>query len=185
MRDAWCELPAGLSRRDVATAYAQCAAEWGDRELPRFGALTLTRLEELGRRIADAAQPALGSVFAGWRALPPPDTPAARVGLTMHVLRELRELRGAAHVVAVLACGLTPLHAVLASPAAARRTGAPWAEHLGWVGPFEEPAALADRRRQAEDLTDTTLVPVFGTLEPSELAEFAELCTSVRDAIAM
>jgi hypothetical protein len=132
--------------------------------------------------VIDAADASLGSVFAGWRAMPPPVSPAARVALTMHVVRELR---GAAHAVAVNACGLTPLQAVLSSPAPAPRTGPAWAEHLGWTGPFPESAAFRDRRAEAEALTNRILVPVFETLEPDELAAFAELCTSLRNAIDM
>lgn len=182
VRAAWEGLPAHLTPRAVADAYAQCILDWGDRELLRFGEPTLERLDHLGRRVADAADASMGLVFAGWRAMPAPSSPGARVALTMHVVRELR---GAAHVVAIHACGLTPLQAVLASPAPAPRTGPPWAEHLGWTGPFPDAAQFRARRDEAEALTNQILVPIFDTLDPAELAEFAELCTSVRNAIDM
>ena len=96
----------------------------------------MARLDELGRRIADAADPSIGAVFAGWRAQPQPDDVNARVALTMHVLREMR---GGAHIIAVNACGITPLDAVLASPApaAAQRAGVGRASRLD--GPFADP----------------------------------------------
>jgi hypothetical protein len=182
VREAWEGLPVGLGPRAVAEEYAACAAEWGDRELPRFGVAALARLDRLGRRVVDAADPSLGLVFAGWRAMPAPTSPAARVALTMHVLRELR---GAAHVVAIHACGLTPLQAVLSSPAPAPRTGPAWAEHLGWTGPFPDGAQFRRLRDEAEALTNRILVPAFEALAPDELAELADLCTSVRNAIDM
>jgi hypothetical protein len=182
VRGAWDSLPAPLTPRTVAAAYAQLACDWGDSELPRFGDATLERLNALGRRVVDAADGSLGTVFAGWRAMPEPAPIGARVALTMHVVRELR---GAAHIVALHATGLTPLQAVLASPAAPPRTGAPWAEHLGWTGPFADPALFVTARAEAEDLTNRILAPAFGALDAAELAEFAELCTSVRNAIEM
>lgn len=182
VRQAWDALPAPLTPRKVAAAYAQLACDWGHSELPRFGDATLERLDTLGRRVVDAADGSLGTVFAGWRAVPEPASLGARVALTMHVVRELR---GAAHIVALHATGLTPLQAVLASPAAPPRTGAPWAEHLGWTGPFDDPAQFVAARAEAEDLTNRILGPAFDALDAAELAEFAELCTSVRNAIEM
>ena len=182
VRAAWEGLPAQLTPRAVSDAYAQCIFDWGDGELPRFGEATLERLDQLGRRLADAADASVGLVFAGWRAMPAPSSAAARVALTMHVVRELR---GAAHVVAVHACGLTPLQAVLASPAPAPRTGPAWAGHLGWTGPFPDAAQFRARRADAEAMTNRILVPIFDALDPRELAEFAELCTSLRNAIDM
>ena len=182
VRAAWDALPPSLTHRQVAAAYAQQAFEWGDGELPRFGDATLERLDALGRRVVDAADGSLGGVFAGWRAAPTSASLAARVALTMHVVREMR---GAAHIVALNAVGMTPLQSVLASPAAPPRTGPPWAEHLGWTGPFEDPAQFVALRAEAEDLTNRILVPAFDALDSAELAEFAELCTSVRNAIEM
>jgi hypothetical protein len=179
---AWDSLPAGLTHRRVGEEYAGLCCEWGDRELPRFGDATLTRLHELGRRVCDAADPSIGLVFAGWRAVAQPATPAARAALTMHVVRELR---AAAHIVAVHACGLTPVQAILASPAVPPRTGAPWAEHLGWTGPFPDPEQFRARRAEAEDLTNRILASSFDALGPAGLAEFAELTTSIRNAIDM
>jgi hypothetical protein len=142
----------------------------------------MTRLDELGRRIADAADGSLGTVFAGWRAQPQPDDVNARVALTMHVLRELR---GGAHIIAVNACGITPLDAVLASPAPPPRSGPAWAEHLGWSGPFADPTAARDARSEAERLTSRMLVPIYGSIGDEALDEFAELVETTRDAIDM
>lgn len=184
VRAAWESLPAGLTPRQVADAYAALCCQWGATELARFDQSRMARLDDLGRRIADAADGSIGTVFAGWRAQPQPqpDDVNARVALTMHVLRELR---GAAHIVAIHSCGITPLDAVLASPAPPPRSGPVWAEHLGWSGPFGDPDAAREARTEAERLTSRMLVPIYGSIGESALDEFAELIETTRNAIDM
>jgi hypothetical protein len=182
VRSAWESLPDGLTHRQVADAYADLCARWGSAELAKFDQTRMTRLDELGRHIADAADVSIGAVFAGWRAQPQPDDVNARVALTMHVLRELR---GGAHIIAVNACGITPLDAVLASPAAPPRSGPVWAEHLGWRGPFADRSDARDARAEAERLTSRMLVPIYNSIGDAALAEFAELVETTRNAIDM
>ena len=182
VRAAWESLPAGLTQRHVADAYATLCCQWGATELSRFDQSRMARLDELGRRIADAADGSIGTVFAGWRAQPQPDDVNARVALTMHVLRELR---GAAHIVAIHSCGITPLDAVLASPAPRPRSGPVWAEHLGWTAPFNDAEGAREARAEAERLTSRMLVPIYGSIGEPELAEFAELIETTRNAIDM
>jgi hypothetical protein len=122
-------------------------------------------------------------VFAGWRAMAQPADLGARCALTMHVLRELR---GGAHIAAVLASGITPLDAVLASPAPAPRSGPEWANHLHWAGPFPTVTdEMRAARAAAEALTSRMLVPAFSTLTAPELEEFGELAETTRNAIDM
>lgn len=182
VRAAWEALPAGLTHRQVAAAYAELCCEWGTAELARFDQARMERLDELGRRVINAADPAIGSVFAGWRAMPQPADVGARVALTGHVLRELR---GGAHIAAVLACGITPLDAVLGSPAPAPRSGPEWAAHLGWTGPFRDPADVREARMDAERLTSRIVGPAFASLGDADLDEFAELIETTRHAIDM
>jgi hypothetical protein len=182
VRAAWDSLPDGLSHRRVADAYTELCCSWGVRELSRFDPARMRRLDELGRNIADVADGSIGAVFAGWRAQPQPDDVNARVALTMHVLRELR---GGAHIIAVNACGITPLDAVLASPAPPPRSGPPWAEHLGWSGPFRDAEWAREARMQAERLTSRILLPIYASIGDAALAEFAELAESTRNAIDM
>jgi hypothetical protein len=183
VRAAWEALPKGLTPRQVAHEYAGLCEAWGTAALAVFDQDRIYRLDELGRRVADAADGALGTVFAGWRVMPQPKEVGARCALTMHVLRELR---GGAHIGAVLACGITPLDAVLASPAAPPRSGPGWAEHLQWNGPFHP---ITDRmkaaRLDAEALTSRMLIPAFSSLSPAELEEFGELAETTRNAIDM
>jgi hypothetical protein len=186
VRRSWDGLPPGLTHRRVADEYTALCCEWGAAELARFDPARMSRLDELGRRIADAADRSIGTVFAGWRRQRPPARLEAdvnaRVALTMHVLRELR---GGAHIVAVNACGITPLQAVLASPAAPPRSGPPWAEHLGWKGPFPDAEPFREARRAAEQLTSRILVPIYASIGADALDEFAELVETTRNAIDM
>ena len=182
VRAAWESLPEGLTHRQVADAYTGLCCSWGATELARFDRDRMTRLDELGRRIADAADGSIGAVFAGWRAQPQPDDVNGRVALTIHVLRELR---GCAHIIAVHACGITALDAVLCSPAAPPRTGPAWAEHLGWSGPFRDAEWARAARMEAERLTSRILLPIYGSIGDGDLDEFAELVETTRNAIDM
>ncbi len=182
VRAAWESLPDGLTHRQVADAYAALCCRWGATELAKFDENRMATLDELGRAIADAADASIGGVFAGWRAQLQPDDVNARVALTMHVLREMR---GGAHIIAVNACGITPLQAVLASPAPPPRSGPAWAEHLGWTGPFGDAVAAREARAEAERLTSRIVARIYGSIGASALDEFAELVESTRNAIDM
>ena len=100
-------------------------------------------------------------------------------------MQVLREMRGAAHIVAIQACGLTPLDAILASPAPAPRSGAPWAENLGWRGPFRDPEEVRAARLEAERVTTEIIAAHLAVLSPDELADFAELVETTRNSIDM
>jgi len=182
VRAAWESLPAGFSHRRVADAYTQLCCDWGAATLRAFDTNRIARLDELGRAIADAADPSLGALFAGSRAQPVPSDVNARAALTMHVLRELR---GGAHIIAIAACGITPLQAILASPAAPPRSGPAWAEHLGWTGPFADAANARQPRLEAERLTSRIVAPAYASIGRDALEEFADLVESTRKSIDM
>lgn len=180
--DAWDNLPEGVDHFTVAQHYAGRVAEWGDRVISQFDPDRMERLDTLGRRVIDAAPACLGAVFAGWRDLPEPDTVGARVAMTTQILREMR---GAAHINAIVAVGLTPLDAILASTNAPPRTGPEYAERMGFVGPFRDPDEVRPRRLEAETITARILEPFFAVLSPDELADFGEIVETTRNAIDM
>jgi hypothetical protein len=182
VRAAWVAIPDGSSPMKIASEYAALCHAWGTTALARFDQLRMQRLDELGRRVINAADGSIGAVFAGWRAMPEPSDVGARAALTGHVLRELR---GGAHIAALAACGITPLDAILASPAPAGRSGPPWAEHLHWTGPFRDANEVRAARARAEQLTSEILHPCYGVLSPADLDEFAELIETTRNAIDM
>ena len=180
--DAWDNLPDGLDHLTVSHHYAGRVAEWGDRVISTFDPDRMDRLDRLGRRIIDAAPASIGAIFTGWRSLPPPTTVGARVAMTTQILREMR---GAAHVTAVIASGLSPVDAILASTNAPPRTGPEWAERMGFTGPFRDPEEIRAARLEAEVLTARILEPSFAALDPTELADFGELVETTRNAIDM
>ena len=101
-----------MSAADAASKFANACADFGRANLPN--GVDYDELVILSRTVIDAAECAGLPLFAGWRAMP---VPSDARGAAAHELNVLRELRGGAHVVAVIAHGLTPLEATLASSA--------------------------------------------------------------------
>jgi Helix-turn-helix family len=182
VHDAWENLPQGLTHFEVAEHYLGRITGWGTEVITAFDPARMERLDELGRRIIDAAPACLGALFAGWRSMPVPDDVGGRVALTTHVLREMR---GAAHIAAVVAVGIGPLDAILASTNAPPRTGPEYAERMGFRPPFRDPEEVRAARLEAEAITARALEPFFAALDPAELAEFGELVETTRNAIDM
>lgn len=179
---AWNSLPAGVTHSEVAQHYAGRCIEWGERVLPMFEPQRLGAIDSLGRRIIDAAPDALGPLFAGWRALPIPGSVFGRAALTTQVMREMR---GAAHIAAVLSVGLSPLDAILASTNAPPRTGPEYAIRMGFEPPFRDPGEVMQARLEAESVTSRILEPFFSVLSPDEMATFGEVVETTRNAIDM
>lgn len=180
---AWDNVPDGMTHFEVAEHYASRVTAWGKEALtPVFDHADLERIDALGRRILEAAPSALGGIFAGWRDLPQPADVGARVALTTQALREMR---GAAHIHAILASGLTPLDAILASTNAPPRTGPAYAEQMGFTGPFRDPEEVREQRLEAESVTARIMATYYGVLSPGELADFGELVETTRNSIDM
>ncbi|MPY93568.1 MAG: hypothetical protein GEV08_11055 [Acidimicrobiia bacterium] len=179
LRTFWESRPAELAAAKAASEYADCCFTWARRALAGVPEPDLARLTELTRTVVDAALPALGgALFAGWRAVPAPKDAAASAALA---LQALRELRGGAHLTAVLATGLTPLDAALA--AEPPRGGPAWARDLGWPEPYPDAAALVPARAEAERLTSELVAPAYEVLSPAERSRFVELVLAARAAV--
>lgn len=176
VRRAWRGVPEGLTHYEVALHYSGRITAWGDRVFADFDAGLLESVDSLGRRIVDAAPAALGTLFAGWRQLPVPESLEGQAALTIHLIRELR---GAAHIAAIMACGLTPLDAILAAPHPPPRTGPAYAERMGYRGPFRDPEEIREQRLDAERLTAEIIEPYFAVLDSEELACFGAAVESV------
>lgn len=146
---------------------AACADFWAGR-LEGFGGNG--RLCELAERVIDGADSSGLALFAGWRGEQRPAHLGARAGFVLHLLREMR---GSAHIVAVVASGLTPLEAVLAT------SGPEAGQRFGWSGPFADvPASAKDA---AEALTDSIVAQLYSSsLGPAELDEFVALVEAAK-----
>lgn len=167
--------------RAGADRYAAACADFGRRRLSGFSGSA--RLAELVDRITSAADNSALALFAGWQAQPLPDDADGRCYQLLHVLRELR---GSAHIVAVVASGLTPLEAVIANPAnsSPENGSAAQAERFGWSGPFPDAASLADQFARAESLTDEIMGRFISVLSNDEQAELVRLVTEAHTLIS-
>ena len=158
-----------------ATAYAAALAAWATRVLADLPEADLARLADLARRVAAATRPRAMPLFAGWRAMPRPDHPAADVGLALQVLREMR---GDLHIHAISAHRLTSLEAVLGGDGPQR------AAELRYPRPYPDPATYQTRRDAAETLTDHLVAPSYVTLDQDEREELLHLLTTVDTAVS-
>ncbi|MFI1464238.1 SCO6745 family protein [Nocardia carnea] len=175
IRAAWESVT--LPAEKAAQRYALACQEFGRRKLGAFE--DAERLATLLETVAAAADPAGAPLFAGWRAMPLPTDPAARVMQLAHVLRELR---GGLHLMAVRASGITPLQAVLVS-GSPLNDGPGQARWYGWPEPFEEITAdIRDRWQQAESITDTLIAPAFAVLGDTDAADLVRLTTAAHAA---
>lgn len=129
----------------------------------RFGRAHFADLQGLdefcaaAEAVVAAADPAGLALFAGVAAEPRPDDAPARA---MQLLAILRELRGSAHLLAVVASGLSPRVAHYM-----RRPD--FYATFGW--PEDQPPAVTEddrvRQKAADDLTDRLMRAPFGVLD--------------------
>ncbi len=171
VRKMW-ELGVAVEGGAVAAArYGAACAAFGRRRLADFDGAT--RTAELAGRVAAGANITGLPLFAGWRTQPVPDDAEGRAFFLMHVLRELR---GGAHLLAVVATGLGPRAAVFASG------GADMAKLFGWAEPFDDLAGVT--KKPTEDLTDEILTRLYSAiLNADEVAELAGLVIAMRSHI--
>ncbi len=172
VRESW---DAGRAVMPVAAAregYSAACHDWG---IAHYASLDgAARLAELLEWIVDGTDVAGLPLYAGWRAVPLPDDPLARVAQLMHLLREHR---GGLHIVAVVACGLTPLQAILAG-----KGGPGNATFFGWEEPFEDFSGHLIARSEAEALTDRLVAPAYDVLGHDERVELLDLLQRAADA---
>jgi hypothetical protein len=152
---------------DAVVAYAEACDAWGRDHIG--SAEGLDELAPLLERVVAAASPIGAPLFAGWRAVPLADDPPARVMRLLHVLRELR---GGLHGVAVLAAGLSPRDAMVAS-------GSEMIATFGWAEPYPDRESL--RAAYADALATTTrlVAPAFEALSDDERARVCALLEGV------
>jgi hypothetical protein len=159
---AWGSALAAAPHGDLVAENTRPCAPWARRHLA--GLPGVGRLAGPAGRVVDAADASVRALFAAWRALP---SPAARAGLA---LLRLREHRGAGHLLAVAAGGLTPLEAILGGPGPAK------AAANGWHPPYPPAASGASRRvAAAERRTDALVGTAYACLNAGERAELVAL----------
>ena len=172
VRESWDAARAVMPVADARVAYTATCHDWGIAHYERLEGAE--RLAELIEWIVDGTDVAGLTLYAGWRAVPLPDDPRARVAQLMHLLREHR---GGLHLVAVVACGLTPLQAILSG-----RGGPGNATFFGWEEPFEDFSAHLIARSEAEALTDRLVAPAYDVLGHDERVELLGLLGAAAQA---
>jgi len=147
-----------------------------------FGRARLADLEglegfcEAAAAVVQAADPAGLTLFAGIASHPLPDDLPARA---MQLVAVLRELRGSAHLVAVLASGLSPKVAhFLKRP--------DFFETFGWSADERPEPTEEDRRRleAAEAVTDRLVLPAFSVLDAQARGRFLEVLDRIEAAVS-
>ncbi|WP_226899218.1 SCO6745 family protein [Nonomuraea phyllanthi] len=164
-----------LPAEQAVELYAEVCRAWGRRKLGGYDGCA--RIAELLQPVVERASPVGAPLFAGWRAVPLADDPPARAVQLMHVVRELR---GALHGNAVVAAGLHPLEATLATGHDATPfgevTGEGIARFFQWPEPYATPGPdVVARRAAVEETTDDLMAPVFSVLDDSETDELIGL----------
>lgn len=155
--------------REAAVRYASACAAWGRDHLAGVG--NLERFADLGEKVVAAAETSGRPLFAGWKVEPRVDDGPGHAAQLVHVMREWR---GANHLVATTALGLTPLEAILCAD------GEGQAKFFGWSGPFPTMTGeLKKRRQEAESLTDQLCSPAYEALSGAERAELVDLVTAL------
>lgn len=174
VRESW-EGGRKIPVEQAVELYAQACQQWGRRKLGGYDGCA--RLAELLEKVVEKASPLGAPLFAGWRAVPLADDPPARATQLMHVVRELR---GGLHANAVLAAGLGPLEATLATDHDAtpfgHRTGEMIAQFFMWPEPYPKPdPEVVARRAAVEETTDDLMAEVFSVLNSDESDELIGL----------
>lgn len=170
VRDGWDAARRVASPMEIASVNLAACCRWGREHLSRFSGVD--PLIEFGERIVVGAEAAGMPLFAAWRAMPiPDDAPGARAAVLLHLLREHR---GAAHLMAVRATGLTPIEAIIAGP-----DGVAGAAAFGWQPPYPPYGPLIRRRTLAEAMTDRITGMAYRALDVVELLEFVRLLGAI------
>lgn len=156
----WTSAKEKMAPRAAAALYNECCAEMGRAKLASIDAAVLDGYVDAAEAVVAATDVAGLSLYAGWSAEPRADDAPARA---MQLVALLRELRGSAHIAALLASGVpAPVaHAVKRPDDVAT---------FGWdpapeIGP-DDPAKC----EAAETITDEILVMSYGGLTDDQAA---------------
>lgn len=168
----WTSAKAVMEPREAGRLYQECAAAHGRNKLA--GVEGVAAFCTLAEKVVAAADPAGLTLFAAWAAEPRADDAPGRA---MQLLALLRELRGSAHLVAVLAAGV--------SPALAHYVKRP--DMFQAFGYAEAPEVSDDDRAklaEAEALTDRLVLPAWRALDEAEAETFAAVLDRIEAALA-
>jgi hypothetical protein len=169
----WTSAREKMSARDAGRLYLTCAHDLGRAKLTAVP--DLAAFCSAAEAVVSAVDPAGYALFAGLAAEPlATDLPAR----AMQLLATLREFRGCAHIVAVLASGVSPkvAHAI-------KRPD--MVKSFGW-GEDPVPFTEADRSNltAAETLTDQLVTPAYAVLDDSAAQALLTGLANIKTALA-
>jgi len=176
IRDAWNSGREKVSPPDAGRAHLECCHALGRAKLA--GVEGLEAFCEAAGAVNDAAKTRLEalSLYSAYAARPLPDDAPARA---MQLVSVLREFRGSAHLVAVVASGLTAKQAhYISRPAMMQMFG--WSE-----GDVPEVGDEHRRRAEAaEALTDELVLPAYSVLDGTGGASLLTGMEAIERALA-
>lgn len=160
--------------RQAADAYRDCCREFGRKSFADLDGDVLEGFCQSAEAVVAAAHPAGLGLYAGYVGEPRPDDAPGRA---MQLAATLRELRGSAHLLAVVASGVAPdvAHAI-------RRPN-----DLGAFGYQEAPPITDDDRTKlaaADELTDQVLLPAYSQLSGAQADALAAGVAAMAAALA-
>jgi hypothetical protein len=156
----WTSAKEKMAPRAAAALYQECCAELGRSKLSSIDGDVLDAYVDAAEAVVAATDVAGLTLFAGWAAEPRADDAPAHA---MQLVALLRELRGSAHIVALLASGVpaSVAHAIKRPDDVAT---------FGWdPAPEIQPDDPA-RYEAAESLTDRLLEPSYRGLSDEQAA---------------
>ncbi|HZQ86366.1 MAG TPA: hypothetical protein VFA83_16070 [Acidimicrobiales bacterium] len=158
--------------RGAAERMLEATALWGRDHLKD---VDLARFVEVAEKLIDGAEGSALPLFVGWREMPRADDTPGRAAQLFQILREWR---GANHVVATTAVGLSPRDAILTNE------GEGQAKMFGWTEPFPDVSADKAKHDEAEEITDRLCAAqVEALLSPAERADFVAGVAAARAAL--
>ncbi len=162
-----------MAPRDAGRLYMGCAQNFGRAHFADIKGLDA--YNDAAEKVVAAADPAGLALFAGIAAEPLADDAAARA---MQLTAVLREFRGSAHIVAVLASGIDPkvAHAI-------RRPD--MVKTFGW-GDDPIPSTADDQARldASDKLTDQLVTPAYSVLSSAEADALVAGADAMQAALA-
>ena len=155
----WNDARTKVAPREAGRVYMGCAHAFGR---AKFSSVTgLAEFCSAAEKVIAAAHPAGLAMFAGISSEPLVEDLPARA---MQLIAVLREFRGSAHLVAVLASGLEPRVAhLMRRPEMAKAFGYP-------DEPFEPTDADRAKQSAADALTDQLVTPAYSALDSAGAA---------------
>jgi hypothetical protein len=171
VRSAWREGRALMTPQEGAVRFIGCAYDWAPNAIG--GAPGLERATELMMELIPGLDYSESPLADGWRQM---SIPAGLAEQAVWAINVLREHRGGVHAACVLAGGLPPVVAVMATE------GESMAQMYGWEGPYPPAEECKPRKEPVERATNEKVGESYRALDEAQLSELADLLEATQSA---